>query len=315
MLFPYWCRLVCLALCSAGVIQAVLALLLRLLTPILHRAFAGLSTRGVERACFAVPVASHLAAFLLVALMIVPGYIHNETNLAGERVGLYCVFGSMLVAARYFYALSRAFRLMRGSLRPAEVVALSGTDLPIRLTQGDYPPLAVAGFFSPEIFVSRRLLDAAVLSPKALQVAFDHERAHLRQFDNFKLLILSALDLPLLSSSVVRSWRRAAEFAADDEAVAGVRSRAILLAEALLTAAQSVPAQPQGTLMLHLLPHEEDLEDRIHRLLRNDAPGRRIARTSSMLSLSLLVAGPVSILIASAAAPIHEWAEFLLHLG
>jgi hypothetical protein len=223
---------------------------------------------------------------------------------------------ALLVGARYAYALTRAISLIhssRGQRRMGVASSVVGT--PIQLAGNDYPLLAVAGFLSPKILVSRRLLDSGALSSDALEIALAHERAHLRQFDNLKLLILSSLDLPLCSTSVLRRWRRAAEIAADDDAAAGSRRNAILLAETLLTTARMVPHEPQTALALGLLPHEEDLEDRIHRLLGEAAAGGVCVKPFSRIGATLLLFCLASLLLLFAFAPFHNCTEYLLHLG
>jgi uncharacterized membrane protein YhdT len=296
------------------VIHIALVLLLWLLSPSLYRAMAGLSARWQERACFALPVVSHLMAWLLVLLVIVPQYIHNETNFFKERVGIVCVSAALLVAVRYTYTLTRALLLIQSSQLQSEAIASSSaTDVPIWITSSEYPLLAVTGFLAPKIVASRALLKSGVLSSEALKIVLAHERAHLNQFDNCKLLILSSLDLPLWSSCAVRRWRRAAEIAADDDAVDGCPQRAILLAETLLAAARAVPPLPQANFTLGLLPHEDDLEDRIHRLLGEETASGAHAKPVCLLGATLLLCGAATLLITL--APIHKWTEYLLHLG
>lgn len=315
MILSYWLRLVCLLLFSVGLVQTALALLLGLLTPALLRASARLGPRWHERACFALPMAPHLAAFTLAAVAIVPQYIRGETNLFNERVGIVCVAGALLVAARYAYALLRALRLMRGSPAPREAaVGVWAADMPIRIVDNAYPILMVTGLFAPKIVVSRRLLDHALVSPEALEVAFAHEFAHLRHFDNLKLFMLSSLAPPLRDSAVVRSWRRAAEIAADSDAVAGSRARAILLAETLLVTARAVPPQAHAPIKLGLLPHEEELENRIHRLLGQEPEGAERVGRLNLAAASAFILFVANLLVPLALVPIHSITEYLLHL-
>lgn len=316
MVLSYGVRLVCLVLFSTGLLQITITLLLGLFCSALRHLSTGLSPRWRERACFAVPIASHLVAFAAVLSIIVPQYIRHEVNLASERVGIICVAGALLVAVRYVYALGRAIGLMRRARRlgePSVIGSVAG--IPIRIIQHEHPLLAVTGFFAPRIIGSRRLLNSGTLSEEALEIALAHECAHLRQFDNLKLFLLASLDLPFESASALRRWRRAAEIAADDEAAAGSRQRALLLAETLLAVARTATRRQHIAFALGLLPHEEDLEERIHRLLDEqtaDSPPRRQLNPTGVL---LLVISATSLLLPLAIAPLHECAEYLLHLG
>ena len=316
MLLPYWLRLVCLALLSVGLMQSALVLLMQLLTPAINRALARLSARWQERACFAMPVIPHIAAFTLAAVVVAPQYILSETNLLKERVGVICVAGALAAAARYGYALVRASCLMRKTLpRQKPEVAVCAGGVSIQVAESEYPLLAVSGLLLPKIIVSRHLLDTAMLSPEALQIALAHEAAHIRHYDNLKLFVLSSLALPVGANAAVRRWRQAAEIAADRDAVAGSRVRAILLAETLLVAARAVPPHPMATVTLGLLPYEEDLENRIHHLLGNESGNGVYTGRFTLLGGGLILLGVAWLLLQLTLASFHGLAEYVLHLG
>jgi hypothetical protein len=315
MLLSYWLRLLCLISFSAGLVQATVALFMRLQAPALDRALPRLNARWRERISFALPVISHLAA-ALAAGIIVPLYICTEPDPFNERVGMLCVVGALLVAARYAYAMTRALRLMWSArpLREAGATAcIAGA--PVRLSASEHPLLAVRGIFSREIIVSRRLLGSATLSSGALEIALAHERAHMSHFDNLKLLILSSLSLSGGRCPAMLRWRRAAEIAADSDAVAGSRTRAILLAETLLAIAGSVPDGPLPALALPLLAHEEELETRIDRLLGQEEATAPPARSCNWIRAGLLILGIGLLLLPLAGASFHQYAECVLHLG
>jgi beta-lactamase regulating signal transducer with metallopeptidase domain len=316
MLLPYWLRLVCLVLLSVGLIQSALVLLLQLLTPAINRALGQLSARWQERACFAMPVIPHIAAFTLATVVVAPQYILSETNLLKERVGVICVAGALVAAARYAYALVRASRLMRKAQpRHKATVAACAGGASVQVAESEYPLLAVSGLLLPKIIISRSLLDTAMLSPRALQIAIAHEAAHIRHYDNLKLFVLSSLALPLGANAAVRRWRQAAEIAADQDAVAGSRARAILLAETLLVAARAVPAHPPASVTLGLLPYEEDLEKRIHHLLHNESGSGECTGRFTLLGGGLLLLAAVWSLLQLTLASFHGLAEYVLHLG
>ena len=316
MLLPYWLRMVCLVFFCVGLIECALLLLLRLLTPAIDRVLSRLSARWQERAYFAIPVVPHFAAFTLAAVVVAPQYFLSETNLLNERVGMICIAGALVAAARYVYFFARAALLMgrplpwRKALTPVYAAGLS-----IRVAESEYPLLAVAGLLSPKIIVSRRLLDSTMFSPEALQIALAHETAHIRHFDNLKLFLLASFALPLSAGADVRRWRLAAEIAADQEASASCRSRAILLAETLLIAARAVPSHQPASLMLGLLPYEEDLEKRIENLLGSKSERAAGAGHFTLLAGGLLMLCAVGSLLQLTLESFHGLAEFVLHLG
>jgi Zn-dependent protease with chaperone function len=321
MLLSYWLRLACLALFCVGVMQVTLHLLLRFVMPLAEKSIDQMTVRLQERVYFVAPIASHMVALLLTLLVVMPQYIRDETNSLQERVGIVCVAGALVVALRYLYLILRAVQLLlqmwRAHRRDNDpIVLLGGT--PVHISAERYPLLAVTGLFSPRIVLSQHLLGNAAFSPQLLEIALAHENAHVRHHDNLKHFVLASLALSRRTmKGPLQRWRYAAENAADDEAVSGSSSRAILLAETLLVAARAVPPQPASALSLTLLPHEEELDKRIDRLLRNDSA---LAPTMTPSWRQIVSAG--AFLLASTcallhlfAASFHEVAEYVLHIG
>ena len=321
MLLSYWPRLLCLALFSLGIIQIVLRLLLRVTMPFTNRIIGQMTARWQERFRFIVPAAPHMAALVLTVVVIALPYIRNETNPLPERVGLACGIGALAVAMRYLYGMLRAARLL---LQERQVHTFDGEPavliggVQVHISEGSYPLLAVTGIFSPKIVISRQLLDNAAFSQDLLQIALAHENAHVSHRDNLKHLVLASLALSRSEKeSSLRRWRYAAEIAADDDAVAGNSSRAILLAETLLVAARTIPCQGASALSLGLRPHEEELDKRIDRLLRDDlmpAPAMDATWRHAM-GATVLVFASVCGLLQLFATSIHRMSEFVLHIG
>jgi beta-lactamase regulating signal transducer with metallopeptidase domain len=319
MLLSYWLRLFCLVLFSVGILQVVLHSLWRLACPLVNRSIDRMTARWQERICFAVPIASHVVPMLLTLLAVAPQYIRNETNPLQERVGIVCVAGALVVFFRYLYALLRAAQLL---LRERQVYKLNGPPLvltggvSIHVSEQMHPLLAVSGLLSPRIVISRYLLRNAALSQEQLEIALAHENAHVLQRDNLKYFVLTSLALSRSGSKgALRRWRCAAEIAADDDAVFGNSSRAILLAETLLIAARTVPAQRTAALSLGLLPHEEELDKRIDRLLHDDfLPAPTVSWRSIVSAAALLLIGAFTLPQLFTTA-FHEIAEYVLHLG
>jgi hypothetical protein len=321
MLLSYWLRLACLVLFSVGIIQVTLHLLLRLVMSLAKRGIDRMPARFQERVYFVAPVASHVLALLLSLLVVAPQYIRGETNPLQERVGIVCVTGAVLAAVRYLYGLLRAIQLLlqmrRAHRRDDKPIVLMG-DMAVHICADRYPLLAVAGLFSPRIILSQHLLDNAAFSPQLFEIALAHEKAHVHHHDNLKHIVLASLALSGLGmDGSLQRWRYSAEHAADDDAVSGSSSRAILLAETLLVVARAVPPQRTPAFSLGLLPHEEELDQRIGRLLRDDsvlAPTVTPSRRQIMYAAAFLLASTCALLHLFAAS-LHEVAEYVLHLG
>jgi hypothetical protein len=318
MLLPYWLRVACLTLFSMGTIQITLHLLMRFIVPLAGRSLDRMTARSQERIRFAIPVAPHLLALLVTLTIVIPQYIHNETNLLPERVGIICFAGALAIALRYLYAILRAIRLLRNKYEPEDVPVIMTAGLPVHLTAETYPQLAVTGLFSPRVILSRHLLVNPAFSPELLEIALAHEKSHIRHFDNLKHLVLLSLVLPHepAGEQWLQHWRQAAEIAADEDAVSGNSSRAIQLAETLLIAARTVPPQRAPELSLSLLRHEEDLDHRIHRLLGENPPQpvAHPAKPRAIQCAALLAAGACLGLILFAAS-FPQMVEYVLHLG
>jgi Zn-dependent protease with chaperone function len=320
MLLSYWLRLFCLVLFSLGIMQIVLRLLLRVAMPLIDRNIDRMAARFQESIHFAIPFAPHVVALVLALTVIAPQYLRNETNPLQERVGIACVFGALVVAMRYSYGMLRATRLLLQErqthiLDGAPAVLTGGVQ--VHISEGTQPLLAVKGILSPRIVISRHLLDNAVFSQDLLQIALAHENAHVFHRDNLKHFVLASLALSHSGKEgSLRRWRYAAEIAADDDAVAGNSSRAILLAETLLVAARAIPHQRLSALSLGLRPHEEELDKRIDRLLHHDAttaPAMKLTWRHTIGATALVLAG-ICVVSQLFAAPIHELSEFMLHL-
>lgn len=321
MLLSYSLRLMCLTLFSVGAIEITLQLLLRFVMPFAERWVDRMTARGQERVWFAVPIAPHFLAALLTLIFVVPQYVRDETNLLPERVGMVCFAGALLVAMRYLFAVARGAWLlieMQRKFSSGDGCVISAGGLPVYLSSAMYPQLAVTGIFSPKVVLSRHLFESAAFSPELLEIALAHERAHVRHYDNLKHLVLASLTLSRRGGEErrVKRWRSAAEMAADDDAVSGSSLRAILLAETLLIAARAVPDQRMAMVSLSLLRHEEDLDKRVSRLLRND-PNSGVTLLDcqqAIRAIGFLLASACGGLLLSVAS-FHKLVEYVLHLG
>jgi BlaR1 peptidase M56 len=320
MLLSYWLRLLCLVLFTLGTVQTILSLVMQLVTAFARRSIDRTVARTQERIYFAASISSHVLALLFSLLVVAPQYIQGETNTLEEHVGNICIAGAVLVAARYGYGILRAIRSliqMRWVHGQDETVVQVG-DLKVHICLSQYPLLAVAGLFWPRIILSQCLLENTAFSRPLLEIALAHETAHVRQRDNLKHFILASLAFKNSEKEgSLHRWRRAAERAADDDAVSRNSSRAILLAEALLVAART--SQPQHTqgFSLNLLPHEDELDHRIGRLLGDESvlPPPKMPNWRPVTYMATFFTASVCALLYIFAASLHRVAEYVLHLG
>lgn len=306
MQLSYSLRLICLVLFSIGLIHLLLTALLQLLSPALERFISASSARSQERFRFALATAPYFVAVCIAVSVAGTNYLLHENNMGSESVGWACLVGAAMVCIRYGIVAARSGRHMY-AMHAHNTAALNQ-----RISDVNHvaPPLAVIGLFRPRIAASPSVRKGEVFSKASLAVALAHEESHLRNWDNLKLLLLSSLSRSGNRSDAVQQWRRAAEKAADDDAVDGSRSRAILLAEALTAAARFASRPAPVSFAMELLPYECELEERVNRLL-DQKPEPESARASCLAAIGLLLLGVAAITLLPAS---HEFAELLLHL-
>lgn len=325
MLLSYWWRLLCLALVSIGVIQTLLDASLWFISPAIVRFLETTSIRTKERVFFMTQMATHLLAYLLTFLSLVPQYLRRETNLLQEQVGILCILFAAIVFARYTHAVLRALTIsaqtIRWHRRFVTPIQLPAAEVPA-VCVPEQPTLALIGLLSPRIFISTTLLKEQSLPTAALDVAIAHENSHARNHDNLKLLLLSCLPhLGLQTArrpSMLRRWQFLAELAADHDAVRESPTRAILLAEALLAVARTASQRHRRIFSAALLPHEEELENRITHLLHPTAFAlgqNRFAEHFMMMNVAAFLLAAAAALFAFVVSFWHLFAEYLLHLG
>lgn len=325
MALSYLCRVLCLALCCAGLLQVLLEAFAWSISGVVMAAFPGTSARSRERRVFLLAVGARLMPALLLLAVLLPAYMREEDNRGSEHVGLVSLAFAAIALVWFAASLLRAvFAVARSNRYRNSCMAIGRTaeGIPLRLAPGASPVLAVTGIFSATILLSRNLLDESRFSPSALQAAFAHEGAHARQHDNFKLLLLTALPhLGLRSggrASLEQQWRLQAELAADEEGTGKQGSdRAVLLAEMLVSLARENTVELPFT-SIALLNSSNDLWVRVTRLLGEAEPAGRCFTVRGMLHAAyamVLPAVAVGGLIYGCAHAGHKVAEFVLRLG
>ena len=318
MILAYSLRLVCLLVVVAGLVNAALQILLRVCAPILLRRLDAASPRARERALYLLQIAPALLAAFVAGALCLPEYLLPEPAGQVEPVGCITLLLLAAVAAWFGFSLFRGLRIALRTLtcsrhcRQTGIAAARAGKLPVIALHQASPPLAVLGFVRPIIVIAAELLEAAGLHPAALNVALDHERAHVRHFDNWKLLSLCFL--PRVGASVwLRPWQFAADCAADQDAVRNDPERSLLLAEALVHAARRAGAASPSIVCTALISADAALADRVDRLLRPRPVSRSMANpfVSALAGLALLAVTAVSL-----ATPwLYSVSERILHLG
>lgn len=273
MQLSYIGRIACVALCSIGLLQAVFECVAWVVSMTLSSNLNSQRARFIERLLFVLALTARIGPSLLVLAFLLPAYLRGENNVLTEHVGTACVIAAAIVFVSFSYSSARLLLGMWDMQRcfgMCHEMTRSSDGLPILLYPGGRPLLAVAGVFSSRIIVSQGLLDSSCFPATALDVAFAHERAHVRHHDNLKLLLLRMFPHITVGTSsrpsVEKQWRFFAELAADVEGTEGRWEQSLLLAEMLVAMARGGKHQLPD-LYLALFSRKEDLEVRVERLL------------------------------------------------
>jgi len=151
--------------------------------------------------------------------------------------------------------------------------------------------------------------------------ALRHERAHRTSRDNIKrfLILLSPDVLPFLRAftTLEHNWAKFTEWAADDQAVEGDSNRALSLASALVSVAKMGSRPKLSYLFSSLLADDDELTERVDRLLRPQPnPGKPAEVLVPFLtSTGALVAAAVALVLVwpGSLSLVHQALERLVH--
>ena len=302
MALSYTLRLVCLIVVSTGILQTAFELVLWISSPFLLRRLTSLPARLQERLLYSLQLTPFVGAVLLTGLLCVPQYLRTETNLAPENVGWLCLLLTAIVLTRLGFAAFRSLRIAvrtmhfsRACRRSGQSVRYANNHIPIYTLQEPAYQVALIGLINPFVCISRLLMEDGSLSALALDVVLDHERSHARHRDNRKLLSLHAiprLNLRLSGGGTwMRHWQNAAEWAADDDAVRGDRTRAFLLAETLVALTRRAVMPDPGMICTGLVCGGSQFAVRIDRLIQRVPPCRQHPSLPKVLALTVLIFG------------------------
>jgi hypothetical protein len=291
MTISYAVRLVCVSLAAFAVIFLAVGAMVSLCAGMARRyaeRLNAVSAAGMVLALRLLPAG--LAAFL-VAAVCVPSYVRYEPREEFEQAGKLCLVLAMGSACLMGAAARRAFRAWRQS---------SGAQVKL---------LALVGVLRPRIVVSEAA--RSCLAAAELAAAMRHEECHAASRDNLKRLLILLAPGPFPGfRALEETWKRLAEYAADDRAAAGDPQRSLSLAAALVRVAK-LGVGPEAPLATPLLAGANDLESRVERLLNP-----RALREARFVRLPLYAAGMAAMagmMRPETPVAVHALLERLLH--
>jgi len=245
---------------------------------------------------FGLRMFSFVVSGVIAVFFTFPSFWLMERAALDEDAGTFVLAACALLIVgagvfRVFRDQARTTRAVRAWLLGTWSADGSATKPVLGATHGA-PALILVGIRRPQVMVS----DAAtrLLSNEELQVAIRHEFGHRRSWDNLKKVLISATPFPGMGA-LERSWREAAELAADDAAV-GNRQEALDLAAALIKLSRSPKPSPEPALASGLVCATSSIATRVERLLEWRLSARRLRRTwpwtlMALVSMTVMVAG------------------------
>jgi beta-lactamase regulating signal transducer with metallopeptidase domain len=276
----YFSRLMLLSAGSFFLVFMVVAALSSWIAPAAVRRAGAMRPQQAARRLLTLRLLPASLSAMVVALLCVPSYLRFEPHIPVEEAGIVCVaaaiLGVSICALGIYRALSALIRcaayLRRSGARESQLHGEKIWIVP------DGAGLALAGVVHPRLLISERA--AADLSSDQLAVALQHERAHRASHDNLKRLLiqLAPAVFPRLRKLEL-AWIQCAEWAADDRATEGDPDRSAALAEALVRVARLQSAIAMPALVTSLVAADENLPQRVDRILDTPAiaePNRRI---------------------------------------
>jgi Zn-dependent protease with chaperone function len=177
-----------------------------------------------------------LTAAAITLAFTVPSFVLLEPRAVDEPVGAAPLLLSLCGACLGVFGVVSAGKALRRArqaiARWTKEAQLMNTDAPVPVLRisGSVPPMTATGIIHPRVLLSGTA--EFLLTPNELQMALNHELAHVRRHDNLKKLLLRLLALPGMGA-LESAWVEASEMAADDAAVSNMRE-ALDLAAALL---------------------------------------------------------------------------------
>lgn len=297
-------RLVCFSAASFFLINLVFGATVRLASPAAIRFASGLTPRKAARFILYLRMLPCGIAAFGVAALCLPSYLWLEPTDIREQVSFWCGILALSGALTLGISFVRAWRAWRETaqyLRNCWQNA-RGPDREqdwrgLLTIDSEAPVLAVAGTLTPQIVVSRRVMQG--LSPRQLEAALGHERSHASARDNLKrFVMLLAPDVFPFCRALVpldSAWARFSEWAADDEAAGEDAERSVSLASALVDVARMGLQERASATAVCFVADQDSLATRVERLLRGKVE-------SDQRMPPLLLAGATMMIVMAAAA-------------
>jgi len=324
MILAYFPRLLCLSLAAFFLVHLGLATMVSMVARRAVTTGERLAPHTAARLLLFLRLFPAAGASVVVAVVCLPSYLLIEPEAPNERVGYLCIAVALLGTSSWVVSITRGLRAAAGSRRFLESCERAGHRAHLAweradtwIVDGAGPLLAIAGIIHPRLVISRGVVRA--LTTEQLGAALRHERAHFVSRDNLKRLCILMVPgfFPFAGSSrtLERGWRKFAEWAADDRAVAGNTLRAFALAGALVRVARLTGAALDVPWAAMLLGEPDQLSARVERLLRPRpvmAARRknRILPVAAMLTIAASLA--TAILLPAALYSIHQALEHLV---
>ena len=271
MTLSYVLRLATLSFASFFLVAAAASAAIAAYSDRLIRFAGRMEARWAARVVFTLRIVPAALAMIAVIGLCIPSYLWLEPSAESEDVGVLGSIAALAGAAMVGRSIARGRRAIVemqryvAGLRGKEMRIAGGTAVAI---EGRRTTVAV-GLLRPVVFVSRDVV--AALSEEQLELAILHERSHARARDNLKRLAMMLAPSAFSLRKIEQAWRRFAEWAADDAAVAGDRARSLALAETLVRVAR-IGAHREAALATPLLG--EDFSARVERLIEGPAQAR-----------------------------------------
>jgi len=323
MILSYSLRLILLCFAFFFLAHATLGLAAWAAGPAVIRFAERFRPRTAARLLFALRLLPVGLGMLVLFALCVPSYLRLEPKASAEQVGLLCVMAAAVGAALWIVAGFRALSAAIGSLRfksqcdRGEMLKSARKSDGVTVIETDYPLLALAGLWQPQVVVSRNVMNA--LSDEELSAALKHETVHRTSGDNWKRLLLRATPAVFPFSRcfarIEQAWLRFSECAADADATQGEEQASLALASALIEVARLGTGRHVPAAVSSLVPDPCDLAERIDRLLIPRPPQSRhqIGTVVVLAATSLFFAGLATAMLSpSALIAIHEVLERLI---
>lgn len=239
----------------------------------------------VSNVLFALRMFPLITAALITAAFTVPSFLLLEPRainepmegfplalgITGLALGVYGIYNAI-------HALIRANRNVSEWTRDSESAEASAP-VPVVRIRRSVPAMTAAGILHPKVLVSGSA--EFMLTPTELQVALNHEVAHVRRRDNLKKLLMRFVAFPGMGG-LESAWLEATEMAADDAAVSNT-GEALDLAAALIKLSRLSRPEESSDLTAALIHSPASLMNaRIERLIAWNED-----RRSSSSSLSI----------------------------